>query len=174
MTRILNFSGWSRLNEQAEGNEKKIEAMQPLELRFYKSPDGSSTFEILGKSKKAVFLDFRDDKMAVRTISADTGDAKELKSWKEANLEAISSALGLFFSAAKLVQANDQDAINVAKQLATTVLGVKPVDMPATLKAMYANLLNEDGEILQGNVDYIPAINGAMAEVVKNFKDQQG
>ena len=174
MTRILNFSGWSRLNEQAEGNEQKIEAMEPLKLGFYRSKDGSSTFEILGKSKKAVFLDFRDDKMAVRTISADTGEAKELKSWKEANLEAISSALGLFFSAAGLVQANDQDAINVAKQLVTTVLGVKPVDMTSTLKATYATLLNKDGNVLQGNLDYIPAINGAMAEVVKNFKDQQG
>jgi hypothetical protein len=174
MTRILNFSGWSRLNEQAEGIEQKIKAMQPLELRFYKSPDGSSTFDILGKIGKAVFLDFRDDKMAVRTIDVDTLEAKELKSWKEANLEAISSALGLFFSAAGLVQANDQDAIDVAKELATTVLGVKPVDMTSTLKATYASLLNKDGNVLQGNLDYIPAINGAMADVVKNFNDQQG
>jgi len=166
---ILNFSKWKRIFEQAEAEENNSGSMKRGELYFRKYDDDDEVIiEMSGYANQNLLaqLEFYGDKINVSSLELKAGEQRK----RIENLTP-SDALITFFAKAGLTT-DLNNLYPTAKKLATLILNKTNMqNSPLSLRKMYAELLNSKGNILKGNIDWIPAANREMAKAVEEWNE---
>jgi len=169
MGTILNFSKWERMYEQAEAEENNIESFKKGDLNFIEDSDKSvdiATY-LTANGQSSVKLEFDGDKISVSSIEAKGGASEK----RQGNLTP-SGALINFFSLAGLLKEDRINLVPMAKKLATLILDKTDAqDSPPSLKGMFAKLINSEGNVIEGTMDWVKPANEAMATAVKEYNE---